>query len=275
MSLCGGDALSLRYRRRVKKRALHTGRAAIQMELRDPQEGPALRTAAVLLAAGASTRMGGETSKALREFGGRTILARSAAALLAAPSVDELVVVIREADRRAVESALEAQRGAIRALVEGGAERTDSVRAGVDAASDDVDVILVHDAARCFVEPDHVEAVARAAYEHGSALLATRVSDTLKFVPNGFLSEESMDRDQYWAAQTPQGMRAARFHDVLARAERDGFRTTDDAALHEHYHGPSRVVEGSRNNLKVTTPDDLLLGAALATLVDRPGGSKS
>ena len=70
-------------------------------------------------------------------------------------------------------------------------------------------------------------------------------------------------------------MRAARFHDVLARAERDGFRTTDDAALHEHYHGPSRVVEGSRNNLKVTTPDDLLLGAALATLVDRPGGSKS
>ena len=245
------------------------------MELRDPKEGPALRSAAVLLAAGASTRMGGETSKALRELGGRTILERSAAALLAAPSVVELVVVIRETDRAAVEAALSAHRGAIRALVEGGVERTDSVREGVRATSDDVDVVLDHDAARCFVEPGHVESVARAAYEHGSSLLATRVSDTLKFVPNGFLSEESMDRDQYWSAQTPQGMRAARFHDVLARAERDGFRPTDDAALHEHYHGPSRVVEGSRHNLKMTTPDDLVLGAALASVLDHAGGGDS
>lgn len=242
------------------------------MELRDPHEGPELRSAAVLLAAGASTRMGGETSKALRTLGDRTILERSAAALLAAPSVVELVVVIREEDRGAVEEALHAHRGSVHALVEGGAERTDSVHAGVRATSGDVDVILVHDAARCFVEPDHVESVARAAYEHGSALLGTRVSDTLKYVPNGFLSEESMDRDQYWAAQTPQGMRAARFHDVLARAERDGFRPTDDAGLHEHYHGPSRVVEGSRNNVKMTAPDDLVLGAALAALIDGADG---
>ena len=77
-----------------------------------------------------------------------------------------------------------------------------------------------------------------------------------------------MDRDQYWSAQTPQGMRAARFHDVLARAERDGFRPTDDAALHEHYHGPSRVVEGSRHNIKMTSPEDLVLGEALATLAE-------
>lgn len=239
------------------------------MELRDPEDGPALRAGAVLLAAGSSTRMGGEGSKALLELGGRTILERSAAALLAAPSVAEVVVVIREADRAAVTEALAAHGSAVRALVEGGCERTDYVREGVRAVSEDVDVILVHDAARCFVEPDHVEQVARAAYEHGSALLATRVSDTLKFVPNGFLSEETVDREQYWSAQTPQAMRAARFHDVLARAARDGYRPTDDAALHEHYHGPSRVVEGSRNNVKMTTPDDLVLGAALAALADR------
>lgn len=238
------------------------------MDLREPHDGPALRSAAVLLAAGASTRMGGATSKALQTLGGRTLLERSAAALLSAPSVVELVVVIREADRAAVQEALAPHAAAVRALVEGGVERTDSVQEGVGAVSDEVDVILVHDAARCFVGADHVEQVAKAAYEHGSALLATRVSDTLKYVPNGFLSEESMDRDQYWSAQTPQGMRAARFRDVLARAERDGFRPTDDAALHEHYHGPSRVVEGSTRNVKMTTPDDLVLGAALATLSD-------
>ena len=238
------------------------------MELRDPEEGPALRSGAVLLAAGASTRMGGDRSKALLELGGRAVLERAAAALLAAPSVVELVVVIREADRDEVRAALAPHAAAVSAMVEGGLERTDSVRHGVSALSDDLDVILVHDAARCFVDPEHVEQVARAAYEHGSALLATRVSDTLKYVPNGFLSEETVDREQYWAAQTPQAMRAARFHDVLARAAGDGFRPTDDAALHEHYHGPSRVVEGSRNNVKMTTPDDLLMGAALAALAD-------
>lgn len=238
------------------------------MEIRSSEEGPPLRAAAVLLAAGASTRMGGEGSKALLEIAGRTVVERSAAALLGAPSVQELVVVVRPEDRSAIESALGRHALRVTAFVEGGYERTDSVQAGVAAVSAAADVILVHDAARCFVEPAHVEAVATAAYEHGSALLATRMRDTLKYAPNGFLSEETSDRDQFWVAQTPQGMRAARFRDVLARAEHDGFRPTDDAALHEHYHGPSRLVEGSTNNLKLTTADDLILGEALARVAD-------
>ena len=100
----------------------------------------------------------------------------------------------------------------------GGEERTDSVRAGLAAMPPDVDVVLVHDAARCFVHPDDVEAVARAAYEHVAPLLATRVRDTLKHSANGLQSEETVDRDRLWAAETPQAMRTARFHDVLARA---------------------------------------------------------
>lgn len=242
------------------------------MEIRDPDEGPPLRTGAVLLAAGASTRMGGETSKALMDIAGRPVVERSAAALLAAPSVGELVVVIREEDRAAIERALAPHAKRVRAIVEGGYERTDSVQEGVAAISDDVDVVIVHDAARCFVDPVHVEAVARAAYVHGCALLATRVRDTLKFAPNGFLSEETIDRELYWSAQTPQGMKAARFRDVLSRADRDGFRPTDDAALHEHYHGPSKLVEGSATNIKITTPDDLALGEAFANVLDRERG---
>ena len=88
--------------------------------------------------------------------------------------------------------------------------------------------------------------------------------DTLKMSPNGFQSEETVDRERLWAAQTPQGMRSARFLDVLVRAENDRFQSTDDAALHEHYHGPTKLVEGSAWNIKLTSPDDLELGEALA-----------
>lgn len=240
------------------------------MELRESNEGPPLRAAAVLLAAGASRRMRSDGSKALLTVGGRTVIERSAAALLAAPCVGELVVVTRPEDRQAIEAALAEHADRIEAFVDGGEERTDSVRAGVRAASARADVILVHDAARCFVEPIHVEAVAKASYEHGAALLATRVRDTLKMSPNGFQSEETVDRERLWAAQTPQGMRSARFLDVLVRAEHDRFRATDDAALHEHYHGPSKLVEGSAWNIKLTTPDDLLLGEALAGRQEKP-----
>ncbi|MEM9380860.1 MAG: 2-C-methyl-D-erythritol 4-phosphate cytidylyltransferase [Planctomycetota bacterium] len=238
------------------------------MEIRRSDEGPPLRAGAVLLAAGSSTRMGGTTTKALLRIGGRSVVERSAAALLAAPAVEELVVVVRDGDRAEIEEALAPHARRVSAVVEGGLERTDSVRAGVEAVSEGPDVILVHDAARCFVDPGDVEAVARAAYEHGCALLATRVRDTLKYAPNGFLSEETADRDQFWSAQTPQGMRAPRFRDVLARAARDGFRPTDDAALHEHYHGPSKLVAASAHNFKLTAPDDVEFAEALARVRD-------
>ena len=134
--------------------------------------------------------------------------------------------------------------------------------------SEDVDVVLVHDAARCFVVPADIDAVAHAAQEHGAALLASRMRDTLKYSSNGFQSEETIDRDPLWAAETPQGMRVARFRDVLARASLDGYRPTDDAALHEHYHGPTKLVESTRWNLKLTTPRDVALADALARSYD-------
>lgn len=228
----------------------------------------AIQAGVVILAAGASRRMGTGASKALLELGGRSVLERSTAAVLAADSVKHVVIVTRPEDREAMEIALEAHRERIAAWAIGGAERTDSVRAGVHAMPDDVDVILVHDAARCFVEPEDVQRVAVAAYEHAAALLAGPVRDTLKASRNGFQSEESVDRESLWAAETPQGMRTARFLDVLGRAARDGFRATDDAGLHEHYHGPTRLVESHSRNVKITTPADVALGEALAAVLD-------
>lgn len=241
------------------------------MELRKEGSGPPLRAGAVLLAAGRSTRMGTESSKALLNVGGVPVVRRSADALAGAAAVRRLVVVGRVEDETALREALRGIELESVEFVRGGEQRTDSVRAGVEAMADDVDVILVHDAARCFVRSDDVERVARASFEHGAALLATPVRDTLKISPNGVQSEETVDRDKLWAAETPQAMRTARFRDVVARAKRDAFRPTDDAALHEHYHGPTRLVESTGQNPKLTTPGDLRIARALVRVLEEEG----
>ena len=215
--------------------------------------------------------MGGEISKALLAVDGIPVVRRSADALAGAASVRRVVVVGRSADESALLDALRGVEVESLSFARGGEERTDSVRAGVLAMEDDVDVILVHDAARCFVRSDDVERVARASFEHGAALLAARVRDTLKISPNGVQSEETVDRDKLWAAETPQGMRTARFRDVVARAKHDGFRPTDDAALHEHYHGPTRLVESAGLNPKLTTPGDMAFAEALASVLASGG----
>jgi len=228
-----------------------------------------LFVSAVLLAAGRSARMGGDLPKVLHLLGERTVLALAARALLAAPSVRELVVVVpgekdelgQLAERMRAELAPFAAR--VRALVVGGEERTDSVRRGVDASSPESDVILVHDAARPLVRPLRVEEVARAAADRGAAVLATPVRDTIKTSRDGRQTSGTLDRSLLWAAQTPQAFDASRLRRALRRAERDHFRPTDDAALFERYEGAVTLVEGDADNIKLTTPEDLAIGRAL------------
>lgn len=222
-----------------------------------------LFVSAVLLAAGRSTRMGGESRKVFLELCGRSVLARSAEALLAAPSVRELVVVAHSADLDRVASELGGLGEDLHDVVPGGDERTDSVRIGVAATSPEADVILVHDAARPLVRPERVEQVARTAADRGAALLAVPVRDTIKTSRDGAEVSGTLDRSLLWAAQTPQGFDAERLRHVLQRALRDQFTPTDDAALFERYEGSVTLVEGDLDNVKLTTPADLALGEAI------------
>ena len=219
-----------------------------------------LHVAAVLLAAGRSTRMGGPERKPFLELGGMTVLARCCDAFANAPSVVETVVVASAAEVPRVEE-LVSSHGA--RVVAGGKQRTDSVRAGVAAVSQGAGVILVHDAARPFVRPERIEEVAALAADRGAALLAVRVRDTIKTSRDGREVSGTLDRDLLWAAQTPQGFDASRLRDALRRAEEDRFTPTDDAALFERYEGAVPLVEGDTDNIKLTTPADLLLGAAI------------
>ena len=222
--------------------------------------------AAVLVAAGSSTRMGaGGERKPFLPLGGATVLELSCAAFAAVGSVAEMVVVghpddverLRELARRS--PAMER----VRAVVAGGATRSDSVRAGVAAVSDGAAVIAVHDAARPLVRPAVIERAIATARVEGAAVVAVPVRDTIKRSTSGLCAEETLDRATLWAAQTPQAFRAPLLRELLARAASEGFSPTDDAALHERYKGPVPIVEGEETNLKLTTPTDLWIARAL------------
>ena len=229
------------------------------------------RATAILVAAGSSTRMGGGPRKPLLEIGGRTLVEHAAGAFDAVGEVEAIVIVghpddlarLRELARSSPALAK------VRAVVAGGEQRVDSVRAGVAAASAGAVLLCVHDAARPLVEPETIRRAIVLATREGAAIVAVAVRDTLKRSDARMRAESTLDRTGLWAAQTPQIFRAALLCELLERAHRDGFVPTDCAALHERYAGPVPIVEGEPTNIKVTTPADLALAAAI--LAQREG----
>ena len=208
-----------------------------------------------------------ELPKALVALCGSPLLVRAAQALAAAPEVDWVVPVVSpewlpELLRRAPGLARIPK---LAPAVAGGEERQDSVRAGLATLPDGVRLVAIHDAARPLVRPEDVSRVVRAAEESGAAILAARATDTWKRVRGGHIVE-TPPRSECFAAQTPQVFRLDWLREALAKAEAEGLRATDDAALVERLGVAVRVVEGPATNLKITTAADLVLAEALLRL---------
>lgn len=199
--------------------------------------------------------------KAFVPLAGRSLLARSVAALAAVPEIETIVPVLPAeaiADDEALR-ALRAELGPCPALagpVAGGAERQDSVRCGLAALPPEAELVAVHDAARPLVRPDDVARAVAAARAHGAALLVGPVADTIKRVREGRVLE-TPPRAECRAAQTPQVFRVDWLREALERAGAEGFVGTDDASLVERLGRPVRAVEGDPENRKITTAADL------------------
>ncbi|WP_413785806.1 2-C-methyl-D-erythritol 4-phosphate cytidylyltransferase [Intrasporangium zincisolvens] len=217
----------------------------------------------MVVAAGSGSRLGADVPKAFVPLAGRPLLGHALRGALSCPGLHQVVVVApaewvqeaREACRlAAAEHAQLAQHAPHLAVVAGGAERGDSVAAGLSALDASVDIVLVHDAARCLTPPA-VFARVVAAVEAGAVAVVpgTPVVDTVKQVDASGRVVATPDRASLRAVQTPQGFR----RDVLARAHAVSSEATDDAGLVERLGEPVIVVEGDRLALKVTTPDDL------------------
>lgn len=211
---------------------------------------------AILVAAGRGQRLGAGRPKAFIEVGGKPMLAWSAEAFEAASDVDAIVAVVPEPERARAEEML-AHVTKLRAVVSGGERRQDSVRAGLAQAPAGFDgLVLVHDAARPFVDGAVIAAVIEGARESGAALPVVPVVDTVKRVRAGRIVE-TLDRSELHGAQTPQGFRMRRLTQAYDAADAAGLTVTDEAMALERLGGTVRAVPGSALNRKITTPDDL------------------
>jgi 2-C-methyl-D-erythritol 4-phosphate cytidylyltransferase len=214
------------------------------------------RVVALVPAAGQGTRLGEGMPKAFVELRGRTLLQRAVAGLLDSGVVDEVVVIVPEDRVGEVRADLP---GGV-SVVAGGAERTDSVRAGI-AAAPDADLLLVHDAARALTPPAliaRVVAELRAGRE--AVVPALPVTDTVKTVDLLGVVVATPERSELRAVQTPQGFDA----DLLRRAYAGSEEiATDDAGLVERVGATVRTIAGEPLAFKITTPLDLALARAL------------
>jgi 2-C-methyl-D-erythritol 4-phosphate cytidylyltransferase/2-C-methyl-D-erythritol 2,4-cyclodiphosphate synthase len=235
-----------------------------------------MRIAAVVVAGGRGLRLGAGVPKQLLEIGGRSLLRRSLDPFDARPDVAEIVVVL-PAELVAEGASLVAGVQTPCRVVAGGARRQDSVRAGVAALTPAADLVLIHDAARPFASAELIDRVVAAAIEHGAAIPALTVRDTVKRVDADGAIVETIARDELRLAQTPQGFHRALLDDAFAADAEQAViaadqavtaadqAASDDAMLVERLGRPVRVVPGDEGNIKITTMDDLAAARAIAT----------
>jgi 2-C-methyl-D-erythritol 4-phosphate cytidylyltransferase len=230
------------------------------------------RCGALVPAAGRGERLGRGDPKALRLAGGVPLLVHAVRTLASAPSVDVVVVAAPVGRVEDVRALLADVQGAQVDVVEGGAERQDSVRLALAALPADVDVVLVHDAARALAPVALIEAVAAAVRAGTEAVVpGIAVADTLKQVDADGTVVATVDRSSLRAIQTPQGFRRSVLADLHANAKPTDEPLTDDAGLAEAAGIHVLVMSGSDEAFKVTRPIDLLL--AETVLAQRDSGS--
>jgi 2-C-methyl-D-erythritol 4-phosphate cytidylyltransferase len=211
---------------------------------------------AVLPAAGAGRRMGGARAKQFLELEGKPILARTVQRFDSSPEVDEIVLAVAEPEREAVAEMLRPYGfSKIRAIVAGGRERQDSVWSALGACTSDI--VLVHDAVRPFVTHALIGALATAAVQTGAAVAAVAPKETIKMGDGAGSVLSTPDRALLWVAQTPQAFARSLLVEAFRQAQKDGFYGTDDATLVERLGVKVALVEGSYDNIKITTPEDL------------------
>ncbi|MGV1013360.1 MAG: bifunctional 2-C-methyl-D-erythritol 4-phosphate cytidylyltransferase/2-C-methyl-D-erythritol 2,4-cyclodiphosphate synthase [Methyloceanibacter sp.] len=230
--------------------------------------------AALIVAAGRGARASGDSSKPKQyaALGGLPMLTRTLDAFASHPRIDDILVVIHPDDAALYGQASLPFAEKLRKPVPGGARRQDSVRAGLEALSEHAPAaVLIHDAARPFIDADLITRVIASLDAHAGALPCLAVTDTLKRGTEGRVTG-TLDRDGLWAAQTPQGFR---FDAILAAhraASQDStLNFTDDASVAEWFGLDVALVEGSDHNRKLTSAEDLRIADELL----RPGGGRS
>ncbi len=217
-----------------------------------------MRISVILPAAGLGTRMGKTARKQFLELDGAPLLVHTLRKFVGVEGLAEIIVACRVEDMPEVRGMVERvpEAGPVR-LVEGGDSRQESVAHALATVGEDVDVVVVHDAVRPFVDRTMIEKVVAEASAHGAAIVGIVPVDTVKQVHLAKV-QTTISRDRLVLAQTPQAFRAGLLKEAFARAAADGFTGTDESSLVERLEEVEvHVVPGSDRNIKITKPTDL------------------
>lgn len=232
---------------------------------------------AILLAGGIGSRMGSALPKQHLLLRGIPVVVRSALALEAAPSVREIIAVIRPGEETLYDDYKKSYSlTKLKMTVPGGQTRQESSMNGLLAADPKATHLLFHDAARCLVTPEDIEAVILDALAYRAASLAAPAKDTVKLAPRKQSELAQPERKNVYLVQTPQVFYADLYRAAAYQAKKDGFTGTDDCSLLEHIGVPCRmtVTDGCDRNFKITTKTDLLLAEALLAADEKEAASE-
>ncbi len=235
-----------------------------------------MNTIAIIAASGIGKRMQLQDgmSKQMLEIGGFPVIYHTLKAFQNAKSVNAIYIATKEENRATLEEmAASSGFSKLKAIIEGGKERQDSVNNGIKAIEEErrrtgitANSILVHDGARPFIQPDEIDEISHLSLLFGACVPATRPKDTIKYIgsdPDFF--GETLDRSQLLQVQTPQGFRSELLVQAHEQAELEEWYATDDAALVERFFPEQliKIFETGYHNIKITTPEDIPVAEAI------------
>ncbi|NLM44499.1 MAG: 2-C-methyl-D-erythritol 4-phosphate cytidylyltransferase [Clostridiales bacterium] len=214
---------------------------------------------AVIVAGGKGTRMNKGINKLYLDIKGKAILARTLEVFFASDSIDEVVLVIAEEDlgicKKKVLKEIEIKKPF--KIVFGGNERQDSVYNGITNTNKNTDIIVIHDGARPFVTKDIIENAIKEVKQYKAVVVAMPVKDTIKITDENGLITKTPDRSRLWLAQTPQVFVKEIIVQAYEFCRTNKIKATDDSMLVEQLGFKVKIIEGSYDNIKITTPEDL------------------
>lgn len=221
------------------------------------------KVAALILAAGMGSRMNMPVTKQRLSLCGKSVLLRSVEAHMASRLVDTVTVVCRGDEVDFVRAELAFLNEKPTYIVIGGKTRAESARLGFESIDDDVDYVSIHDGARCLVTREMIDKVILAAFEYGAATAATPITDTVKLTDSDGKIKSTVPRENLWAAATPQAFSRELYQRALLSNDTLCETVTDDNILLERLGVFPVCVDTGKENMKITTPEDLALAEFL------------
>jgi len=218
------------------------------------------RNLAVIVAGGSGIRMNADLPKQYLQIAGKPILAMAAEAFEKSPLIDEVILVVAEdyLAYASYEIVYKYKMKMVSKIISGGATRQESVLAGLSASPQVTDYVAIHDGVRPFIRQAMIDQLFKSVQLTGAAIPAVKAKETIKLVENNLI-EKTIPREKAFWAQTPQLFRYENILEIHRRAADQKFDATDDAMLAEQYGMKVAIVPGYYDNIKITTPEDLIL----------------